>query len=435
MKKIIITILQTLAKRVIYKYKPKVVAITGSVGKTATKEAVFAVLNKKLQVRKNEGNFNTEIGLPLTIIGLQKSPGKNPFKWLAVYARAIGLLIFRIDYPKVLVLEMGADKPGDIAELISIAKPDIGIITAISAVHTEQFNSIAGVVREKGKLFRVVEKDGWIIVNNDRSEVYDIAQKCDAKKVYIGQCAELSDNTPFSVCASEISVSMSEAQETGIAGTSFKIHTDGKVIPVLMKGIIGEHWTYPAMYAAAVARILGVHMVDVTEGLREINPQSGRMRVLAGIKKTILIDDTYNSSPNAAKSAVDTLALLRIGREKYCVFGDMLELGSISEEEHQKLGMLVAREGIDYLICVGERARDIARGAIKAKMPKDHVFEFDNTKDAGLFIQKRLEQGDMVLIKGSQGVRMERVTKEIMAHPEKSKELLVRQSKEWLSKA
>ena len=426
MKTILIKILQLLAKRVIKKYKPRVVAVTGSVGKTAAKEAIFAVLNKKLDARRNLGNFNTEIGLPLTIIG-SGMPKKNLFKWLALYLKALGMLIVRRKYPEVLVLEMGADKPGDIAELVKIAKPDIGIITAVSAAHTEQFKSIHAIVREKGKLFRAVDRNGYIIVNNDRAEVYDIAQKCEAKKVYIGQSDSdaSEEESNLDVCASEISISMDDKQETGIAGTSFKLHIDGNVIPVLMKGIIGAHWVYPAMYASSVARILGVHMVDAAEGLREIKPQPGRMRVLAGIKRTILIDDTYNSSPNAAKSAVQTLASLRIGREKYAVLGDMLELGQISEEEHQKLGMLVAREGIDYLICIGERARDIARGAEMAKMDKDKIFEFDNTKNAGLFIQKRLEQGDIVLIKASRSMHLEAVAKEIMAHPEKAKELLV----------
>ena len=220
-----------LARRVIKKYKPKVVAITGSVGKTATKEAVFSVLEKKFYARRNIGNYNTEIGLPLTIIGVP-APGRNPFKWLSIYMRALGLIIIKTRYPEVLILEMGADKPGDIAELLGIAKPLIGIITAVSPVHTEKFNSVAGVAREKGKIFRAVERDGWIIVNNDRSEVYDIAQKCDAKKVYIGMCGSGEIN----VCSSEVAISMSEKQETGIAGMSFKLHTDGKVIPIILHG-------------------------------------------------------------------------------------------------------------------------------------------------------------------------------------------------------
>jgi len=425
MKKIIIKILQILAKRVVKKYNPKVVAITGSVGKTATKEAIFAVLEKKFFVRKNQGNYNTEIGLPLTVIGCN-APGKNPFKWIGIYLRAFSLLIIKHKFPEILVLEMGADKPGDISELVSIAKPTIAIITAVSATHTEQFNSISGIIREKGKLFRAVDRNGWIIVNKDRSEVCDIAEKCEAKKIYIGKC--ISDNlaeTNLNICASEISISMQERKEIEIAGTSFKLHTDGKVIPVLMKGIIGAHWVYPALFAGAVARILGVHMVDVAEGLREIMPQPGRMRILSGIKNTILIDDTYNSSPNAVKSAIEALESLQVGNKKYAVLGDMLELGPISEEEHKKTGSLVAKNNIDYLVTIGERARDIARGAKSAKMPKDKIFEFDNNKDAGLFIQKRLEEGDIVLVKGSRSMHLEEVTKEIMLEPEKAGELLV----------
>src|SRR3990167_7265829 len=144
MKNFIIKILQFLAKRVVKKYHPIIIAITGSVGKTSTKEAIFAVLERKLKVRKNQGNYNTEIGLPITIIG-SCCAGKNPFKWLSIYFKAIGLLLIKRKYPEVLVLEMGADKPGDIAELVDIAPPTIGIITAISATHTEKFKTISAV--------------------------------------------------------------------------------------------------------------------------------------------------------------------------------------------------------------------------------------------------------------------------------------------------
>ncbi len=421
MKKIIIKILHILSKSVVKRHKPRIVAITGSVGKTATKEAIFAVISQKFNSRSNKGNYNTEIGLPLSIIGYSGKPGKNPLKWLYVFARATCILLPGQKYPEILILEMGADKPGDIADLLDIITPDIGIITAISATHTEQFNSIGGIIREKGKLFRAVEREGWIIVNKDCGEVYDIAQKCDAKKTYIGLCGYSNTN----VCVSEIAVSMSDSEDTGIAGLSFKLHTNGTVTPILLKGVIGEHQVYPALFSASCAQILGMHMVDVAEGLRNFNPQPGRMRVISGIKKTILVDDTYNSSPSAAEKAIKALASLSLGNKKYAVLGDMLELGSLTEQEHRKLGRLVAKEGIDFLICVGERARDIARGARKAKKDPEHIFEFDSNEDAGLFIQKRLKEGDVVLIKGSRGVHMEDITREIMAHPEVAEELLV----------
>lgn len=422
MKKIVIKILQILAKMIVKKYNPKIVAITGSVGKTTTKEACFAVLKTKFNVRCNKGNYNTEIGLPLTIIGHEGGLGKNIFKWKILFLRALSFLIVKRKYPDILVLEMGADKPGDISELLKIVSPNVGIITAISATHIEQFKNIAGVIREKGKLFRAVERDGWIIVNSDREEVVDIADKCDAKKAYIGIC----NNSGTSVCASEVAVSISEDAAIQISGLSFKLHSKGNVTPVLLKGVIGDHQVYPALFAASCGQIFGINMIDIAEGLRKMRVQPGRMRLIDGIKRTVIIDDTYNSSPTAAQKAIETLSSLEIGNKKYAVLGDMLELGSLTEEEHLNLGKIVAKQGIDYLITVGERAKDISKGALQAKMDKDLIFEFDDTKSAGLFIQNRLEEGDIILVKGSRGMQMQNIVREIMMEPERARELLVR---------
>ncbi|MAG29004.1 hypothetical protein CL632_02565 [bacterium] len=430
MKRLIIKILHLLTRKVIKKYNPKVVAITGSVGKTAAKEAVFCVLSKKLKARRNVGNYNTEIGLPLTILGVENAPGKNPFAWIGIFMRALGLIMSKHEYPQVLVLEMGADKPGDIEELLKIVTPTVGVITAISATHTETFKSVAGVAREKGKVFRSVPKDGWIIANHDDPEVAKLAQTSQAQKIFYG--TKQSDEV--GICASEIAVSMSSSNKTGIAGISFKIHTNGTVTPIILKDVLGEHQIYPALAAASVAQALGLHMVDVAEGLQELVPQPGRMRVLGGVKHTVIIDDTYNSSPMAVQRAIEALVSVKDNGKTFAVLGDMLELGSLSEDEHRKIGRFALKAGIDVLITVGERARDIARGARKVGMSQDSIFEFDTTDDAGRFVQRRMEEGDIVLVKGSQGIRMERVVKEIMAQPQKANKLLARQSEDWLKR-
>ncbi len=421
MKKIVVKILQIIAMLIVKKYKPKIVAITGSVGKTTTKEACFSALASKFNVRRNIGNYNNEIGLPLAIIGKEKSPGRYVLKWLGVYFSGISFLIAKRKYPDILILEMGADKPGDISELLEIFTPDVGIITAICPTHIEKFKSISGVLREKGKLFKSVSRSGWIIVNADRGDIVEIADKCEAKKSYIGLCGDSDIN----VCASEIAVSVSEGDETGISGISFKLHSKGAVTPVLLRGVLGEHQVYPALFAASCAQIFGVNMVEAAEGLRNMRVQPGRMRILPGIKNTIIIDDTYNSSPDAAKCAIETLSKLSVSGKKYAVLGDMLELGAQTERFHNDLGALVASLSIDYLVAVGERARDIARGASGSGMDKDSIFDFADNQSAGLFVQSRLEKGDLTLVKGSRGMKMENLVREIMAHPEKSGELLV----------
>ncbi|MBI1961380.1 MAG: hypothetical protein HYS45_01610 [Parcubacteria group bacterium] len=429
MKHLLIKLLHALARRVIAKYRPIVVAITGSVGKTAAKEAVYAAIKKKFKTRRSRGNYNTDIGVPLAIFDIDWKPGRSPIRWCAVLLRAASLLVRPCSYAKVLVLEMGADKPGDIAALTAIAPPDIAVITAISAAHTEQFGDIAGVAKEKGTLFKAVRPDGWIVVNRDNAEVAKLADKSNAQKAAYG----LAEAEGVDVFASDIRVSETNDAETGIAGMSFKVHAAGSVTPVLIRNALGSHWAYPALVAASVAGILGVNMVEVAEGLGELKLEPGRMRIVPGIKRTTIIDDTYNASPASVKAALQASADLYRPGTVFAVLGDMLELGSLSEGEHRAIGKLVASLGIDVLITVGERARDMARGAREAGMAEERVFEFGTTQEAGLFVQNRMEKGDLVLVKGSQGMHMEKIVKEIMAEPRRANELLVRQSAEWLA--
>ncbi len=420
MKTLLIAILHALSRGVLKKYKPTIIGITGSVGKTATKEAVWSVLATKYRVRKNTGNFNTEIGLPLTILGYG-APGRSVVKWLGLFSHGLGLIWRKDEYPEMLVLEMGADKPGDIEALLRVVQPKVGIITAIAPTHTAKFGSVAGVAKEKGKLFRAIEKDGYLVVNEDDA---DVARLAEAGRGRVVTYALLSE-AEVDIRATEIDVSYSNATATGIAGVSFKIITSGTVTPVLLPGIIGRHQVYPALAAAAVAQIFDIHMVAVAEALGKINFQPGRMRILPGIKHTAIIDDTYNASPAAVSEALAALSALSTDAKKYAVLADMLELGDLTESEHKKAGQKVAVGKVNILITVGERARQIAHGARAAGMPEDRVFEFSETGEAGLFIQERLHAGDIVLVKGSRSMHMERIVKEIMAEPERAEELLV----------
>ncbi|MDZ4221830.1 MAG: UDP-N-acetylmuramoyl-tripeptide--D-alanyl-D-alanine ligase [Patescibacteria group bacterium] len=422
MRRLFVTILHVCARRVVQRYNPAIIAITGSVGKTTTKEAIYFALKRKYIARRSRGNFNTDIGLPLTVLDIGWLPGRSPIKWIAVFLRALSLLLRRLPYPEVLVLEMGADKPGDIAQLVAIAPPRIGIITTIAAAHTERFGDLAGVAKEKGALFKAVGADGWIVVNRDDAEVVRLAQECQSRRMTYG----LDPDGRSDVYATDIHISQEGAGDGGIAGMAFNVHLQGAVTPILFKRTLGRHWTYPALAAIAVASILEVPITEAAEGLSELRLEPGRMRVLAGIKHTTIIDDTYNASPISVKAALEAVAELSHEGVVIAVLGDMLELGRLSEEEHKKIGMLLVDYGAtNVLVTVGERARDIARGARSAGMGSEHVFEFDDAKTAGLFVQRRMEQGDLVLVKGSRGMKMERIVKEIMAEPRAAKELLV----------
>ena len=429
MKSILKNLLRFFAKRIIKKYNPQVIGITGSIGKTGAKDAVAAVLAGKFRVRKSQGNYNTEIGMPLSILG-KKSPHRSIFGWLGVVWQAFSLLLWRhSNYPEILVLEMGADKSKDIYELLKIVTPDVGIITAVALVHTQNFGSIEAVAKEKGRLFKSIEKDGWIIVNNDDEMVASLAENCKAQKISYA----INNTQNSDIKALEYNISYSNEEPTGLAGISFKMAANGAVSPVILKGILGKHQIYSSLAAMAVARIYNINIVEAAENLRLIKHPPGRMRILEGIKHTVLIDDSYNSSPRALEAALATLSDMQADGRKFAVLGDMLELGSISEAEHRRLGKMVFDLGFDVLITSGELARDFVRGAQEAGMSQDNVFSFSNSQEARLFVQSRIKEGDLVLIKGSQGSRMEIIVKEIMAHPQMAEELLVRQGQEWAS--
>ncbi|MCF7860237.1 hypothetical protein K9M09_01285, partial [Patescibacteria group bacterium] len=198
--------------------------------------------------------------------------------------------------------------------------------------------------------------------------------------------------------------------------------------------ILSEAGVYAALAAAAVALHLGLNLMEIATALRSCRLPAGRMQLLPGIKHSFIIDDTYNASPESSVAALKVLGNIKIDKNssRYAILGDMLEVGAYSEEGHKLVGQEVFHNNIDYLISVGERSRDIDRGAQLAGMSPDFIFHFDDTETAGLFIQERLRAGDVLLLKGSQGVRMEKIVKEIMEEPNRANELLVRQGSSWV---
>lgn len=424
-------ILKIFAKLILAKYKPEVIGITGSVGKTSAKEAIYSVLAAKFKVRQNIKNYNNEIGLPLTIIGVE-SPLNSPLGWLKVVFLAAKLLFKHDDnYPKILILEMAADRPGDLDYLTDIAKCDISVITAIGDSHIENFKTQDNIKLEKATLIRKLDKDGWAVLNIDNDQVSDITKETKARVFTYAMDKEAD------LGGKEIRIKFPSADAIeGEFGMSFKLTSNGSFAPVFLPDIIGRSGVYAALAGAAVGIIKGLNLVEISQALRKHNSPSGRMKFLPGIKNTFIVDDTYNSSPASSILAINTLSSLakRNHAYKYAVLGDMLELGSFSQSGHEAVGAAVAKNKIDKLIVAGERSRDIARGAQAAGMSVDNIFHFATPEEAGRFLQARLKTGDIILVKGSQGARMEKVVKEIMAQPQRAPELLVRQGKEWKNK-
>lgn len=421
-------LLRYFSKKILDKYKPDVIGITGSVGKTSAKEAITAVLQNKFTVRCSTKNYNNEIGLPLSIIGVEKTPGKSVLGWLAVLLKA-KKLIFKRDknFPEILVLEMGADKPGDIEYLTNFAPCKVGVLTFISHAHTEFFKTLKKIAQEKRIIISHLRRDGFAVLNFDNELVMQNVGTTKAEVVTYGfkEGADLR--------ATDVNV-MKDEKTGWPVGLNFKVLYKGSVVPVFLPGVIAKSAISAALAGLAVGTIFGVNLVEGAQALNKLEGMPGRMRLIPGIKNTLIIDDTYNSSPEAAKAALEAVAqvVVKDGAKRYVALGDMLELGLETENAHRELGFKVAELGVDYLITVGEAAKYIAQSAKEAGLDEYRITSFANSKEAGRFLQEKLKEGDVVLAKGSQGGRMEKLVKEIMAEPLLAKDLLPRQGKEWV---
>lgn len=426
MKKILQKILRFMAIKALKKYSPKVIGITGSMGKSSAKEAVFAVLSKNFNVRKSEKSFNNEIGVPLTILGLE-SGEKNIFKWIKVLFSGFLLLIKKSPtYPEILILEMGAEYVGDMKYLTDFVKCNVGVVTSIAPVHIEFFKSLEGIAKEKKYLVSTLDKSGTAILNADDPLVLNMKKDTKAKVLTFG----FSDNAD--VQAFEL-----VEPNFGIVfdGIKFKIKFKGAVVPVLLPAVLGRHQIYAALAAAAVGLDFGLNLIDISENLKAYRSPAGRMNLIPGIKNTLLVDDTYNSSPKACLAALETVGKIELeyNKNKYAVLGDMLQLGDYSKVGHQEVGEKVAALKYNFLVTVGKESLQIAKSAIEKGFYKENIFSFDNSPEAGRFLQDKIKQGDLLLIKGSQGMRMEKIVKELMANPELAGAMLVRQTEGWLA--
>ncbi|MDD2757975.1 MAG: UDP-N-acetylmuramoyl-tripeptide--D-alanyl-D-alanine ligase [Patescibacteria group bacterium] len=426
LKSLLQLILKLLAKAILKKYRPDVVGITGSIGKTSTKEAAVAVLRTRFNVRANVKNYNNEIGLPLTVIGVDKTPGRSIFGWLKVFGRALKLIGGKTEnYPEILVLEMGSDKPGDIQYLVETAPCKVGVLTYIAPVHIEFFKTLKKIIQEKRVIVSHLTEEGFAVLNYDNDLVMQNA-KTKAEVVTFG----FKDGADFQ--ATDVNI-IPDPETNWPTGLNFKVNFRGNIVPVFLPGAMAEHLIPAALAGLAIGHIFGVNFVEAAGALRDLKPLAGHMCLIPGIKKTMLIDDSYNSSPEPTISALKTLKNIDIkaDAERYAVLGDMLELGLETESAHRDIGRRVAELGVDVLVTVGEASKQTAQAAREAGMEEHRVVTFADSASAGKFLQDAIKEGDVVLIKGSQGVRMEKIVKELMAEPLRASELLVRQTGEW----
>src|SRR3989344_4202577 len=422
-RKALIYALRMESELVLWKYKPRIIAITGSVGKTSTKDAVFAALSNVAYVRKSEKSYNSELGLPLTILGCPNG-WNNPLTWTKNLLKGLWLFIWGHRYPNWLILEVGVGKPGDMKRTASWLKTDAVIITAIGETpsHIEFFDSRKHLIEEKSGLVKTLRKDGILILNIDDEAVINIKNKVKNRLVTYGFKADAD------VVGGSESILYDENKKP--SGLIFRVDAGGVSLPVSIENVFGTNYIYASLATLALASAMKWNMVNAIERLRKYDVSPGRMRRLEGINGSLLIDDTYNSSPAALRAALKTLKEINSTGKKIAILGDMLELGKYTIEAHQEIGK-IAKEIVDVLIAVGERAKAFKEGALLVGMSPDNIFQFSNSTEAGEFSKTFIKENDIVLIKGSQGMRMERVAEALLLHLENKKNLLVRQDKEW----
>lgn len=421
-KKIIVYILTTEAKILLRRHKPLIIAITGSVGKTSMKDAIYSVLKHHVAARKSEKSYNSDIGVPLTVLGLPNA-WNNPFLWIKNIIDGLLIALLSKDYPTHLILETGVDRPGDMKKLAAWIKPDIVVLTRFPDVpaHVEFFASPEAVATEKMLLVEALKPEGVVIYNHDDQIIQ--GKLAGVRQQAIGYSRFL----PTQFVAGEDEIYYHDDTPAGI---TFEVSHLGEKQAVRVGGAVGLPLIYTYTGALAVAMQCGISMREAAIDLEAHVPPPGRMRIMKGLKGTIIIDDTYNSSPTAAEQALITLKELRYGKRKIAVLGDMLELGRFSVREHERMGELAA-SSVSVLFTLGIRAQKIAEGALVYGLSEKNIFQYDDVAKAGRELQAFMEPGDIILVKASQGIRAERIVEEIMQDPLQAPALLVRQDEAW----
>ena len=367
-----VTALQQIARFWRRKVDVRVVGITGSVGKSTTKEMIAEVLSTSYRTLKSPGNLNNEIGLPLTLLRLSHG-----------HQRA--------------VMEMGFYVPGEIAFLCDIALPQVGVVTNIGTVHAERAGSQEAIARGKSELIQSLPPapEGTAVLNFDDPWVRKMEERTKARVFFYG-------------LSHEAHLWADQVEGLGLEGIRFRIHYQGETLHVKIP-LIGRHSVHTALRAAAVGLVEGMNWQEILEGLSQGHTQL-RLAVVRSETGALLLDDTYNASPESMLAALNLLDELE-GR-KIGVLGDMLELGPYERGGHEMVGLRAAQV-VNVLLTLGERSHIIAEAARRAGMKKNAILEFDELEPLLAWMKTNLSKNDVVLIKGSRGLRMDRITNQL----------------------
>jgi len=411
--------LQHYASFILQQWHPTVIAVTGSVGKTSTKEAIATVLASKFSTFRSWQNYNDLLGIPLSLSRLE-------------------------EHHQYAVLELGCDHPGEIAELCRITRPQIGVLTHISPAQLQYFGTLERLAEELGTLFTSLPEGGCFFYNNFNQAVYDFLLRRNLSHApNVARYPYLVHNMP-AFTKDEAPSPVQDIQTTW-QGVQYSLLTMEALTPetstvretMLTSHLPGEHHVQTMLATYAIGRHVDMNLDEIAEALHNVYPMAGRLNPLTGIQNAMLLDDTHNAAPASVSAGLKTLhALAQPKAQRIAVLGDMLSLGEYAGEAHRIVGREAARYA-DYLVVKGDYATLIAESAQQAGLPVSHLTITSTHEDAAQAVRHILEQHsssevqNVVLIKGSEATRMERVTELLMAEPWEAAEQLVRQTPGW----
>ncbi|NLJ61397.1 MAG: UDP-N-acetylmuramoyl-tripeptide--D-alanyl-D-alanine ligase [Firmicutes bacterium] len=353
-----------------------VVAVTGSTGKTSTKDMIYSIFARRMETTRTYQNFNNEIGVALTLLGLEK-------------------------YHEACIVELAMRAPGEIRELSEIVRPDMGVITNVGESHIELLGSLDNIAKAKSELIEVLGEDGVAVLNGDCPHTAKMKDMVQGRAVLFG----LEDSNE---------ARGKDMVNLGKDGTQFTVEYGRRSFPVHVP-VPGIHNVYNALAAAAVALVSGLDTRAITEGLANLELTFQRMDIQEAPSGFTLIDDTYNASPSSVNAALHVLEDIRgTKRRAIAVLGDMLELGHIAETAHRNIGKAVIERSVDVLITVGDLARLTGQEAVRLGMNRDTVFAFNEKSQAIDTLRKLVSPGDVILVKGSRSMEMEEISKTLL---------------------
>jgi len=392
--------LRLLAKFILWRHKPRVVVVTGNIGKTCAKEAIFCVLAKKFRVKKNlafpPGDFEpTERDIIFNILG-------------SSLANFLKTLFFPGNYPEIFVFEIELSA-FNFPKYFKFLRPEVVVVTALGEIPA-RVEFFAGPKSQalqnfKVKVLKNLPSFGHVVLNYDDETVREIKEEIGSHSLTFGfqEGADLTASDIFHQFLPE---------NFKNSGLNFKLNFDGSAVPIWLHQVYGKLHIYSALAAAAVGLIFKLNLIEVSQALKEYKSPVLQMTLEKGVKRTWLLNDVLKASPASMFNSLLVLKELESGGRKVAVLGDMLGVGKYTEQAHRTIGES-ASKFLDLLFCVGSRAKFIADEAVKRGFPKEKIFEFNTSEEAGKIIQNEIKEGDLILIKGSKEMEMEKIVKEI----------------------